>query len=328
MNRKIYASFVCVAALLLGVTIYSAKTGSIQVGGWELLQGLFSGDNEKVEVIKDLRFPRIIVALLTGAALSVSGVLLQAVMRNPLADAGVIGISSGAGVIAMLVVSIFPTLFFWMPLFSFIGGALACVLVYFFSWKSGLSPVRLILVGMAINATFTGIGQSFNYRGSYAVTSINQVTTSIFTMKTWDDVEVLAIYGLAGLILSLFLASWCNLLSLQDKTAKNLGLRVVRARLIISAAAVLLASAATAIGGVIAFVGLLVPHIARLLVGTDHKVLIPFSALSGALLLIVADTVGRTALAPVEIPASIIMTVIGGPFLIFMLRKSERIYGN
>ncbi|OMF24948.1 ABC transporter permease [Paenibacillus sp. FSL H8-0548] len=327
MIKKI-GSFIIVVILLAAAIIVSAMTGSIKVGAMELIQGLLSGTNDQVEVIKDLRFPRIIVSMLTGAALAVSGVLLQAVMKNPLADAGVIGISSGAGLVSLLVVTIFPGLFFWMPLFSFIGGAFACYLVYALSWKSGLSPLRLILVGIAINATFTGLGQSFNYRGSYAVTSVNQAISSIFTMKTWQDVNIIAIYGIIGLLLSLLLSSWCNMLSLQDKTAKNLGLRVTRARLLISVVAVLLASVATAIGGLIAFVGLLVPHIARILVGSDHKVLIPFSALGGALLILTADTLGRTVLAPTEIPASIIMTVIGGPFLIFMLRKSDRVHGN
>jgi iron complex transport system permease protein len=326
MNKKI-VSFVGVVILLLSVIIISATTGSIKVGLVELTQGLLSGTNEEVEVIKDLRLPRIIVALLTGAALAVSGVLLQAVMRNPLADAGVIGISSGAGFISLLMVTIFPAMFFWMPLFSFLGGAFACFLVYSFSWKTGLSPMRIILVGVAINATFTGLGQSFNYRGSYAVTSVNQAISSIFTMKTWSDVEILGIYGVIGLILSLFVCSWCNMLALQDKTAGNLGLSVTRARLIISIIAVLLASVATAVGGLIAFVGLLVPHIARLLIGSDHRLLIPFSALAGALLILSADTLGRTILAPTEIPASIIMTIIGGPFLVFMLRRGDRIHG-
>ncbi len=326
--NKIVLSFIGIVVLLFAATVFSITTGSIKVGGLELVQGLFTGTNKNVEVIKDLRLPRIIVALFVGASLAVSGVLLQAVMRSSLADAGVIGISSGAGFISVLFVTIFPTFFFWLPLFAFIGGALACLLVYSFSWKSGLSPIRIILVGIAINATFTGLGQSFNYRGSYAVTTVNQATTSIFTMKTWTDVQSLAIYGSIGLLLSLLLCSWCNLLSLQDKSARNLGLHVSRARLLISAVAVLLAAVSTAIGGLIAFVGLLVPHIARLLVGSDHKVLIPFSALAGALLILTADTLGRTLLAPAEIPASIIMTVIGGPFLIFLLRKSDRVYGN
>ncbi|WP_028530552.1 FecCD family ABC transporter permease [Paenibacillus sp. HW567] len=327
MNRLLW-SFAAVAGLLAAAVLWSVQSGSLQVSLPQLLRGLASGTDDNVAVIRDLRLPRIIVAMFSGAALAVSGVLLQSVMRSPLADAGVIGISSGAGFVALTMVTIFPAFFFWMPLFAFLGGAFACLLVFSLSWKSGLQPLRLILVGIAVNATFTGLGQSFNYRGSYAVTTVNMATTSIFNLKTWEDVRVLALYGTVGLILALLVSPWCNVLMLQDKTAQNLGLRVSRVRVAVSAVAVLLAATATAIGGLIAFVGLLVPHIARLLVGSDHRLLIPFTALAGALLILTADTLGRTVLAPVEIPASIIMTVIGGPFLIFLLRKGEVSHGD
>ncbi len=323
---KNVAVFITVTVLLVAVAVLSAMTGSIKVGFIELIKGLFDPANEQVQIIKDLRFPRIIVSMLTGAALAVSGALLQAVMKNPLAEPGIIGISSGAGLVSLTVVTVFPMLYFWAPLFSVLGGAIACYLVYQLSWRSGLSPLRLILVGIAVNATFTGIGQSFNYRGSYAVTSVNQAISSIFTMKIWDDVYILGLFGGIGLVLALLLGSWCNMLSFRDETARNLGLRVMRVRLIISAVAVLLASVATAIGGLILFAGLLVPHIGRLLVGSNYKLLIPFSALGGALLILTADTLGRTLLAPTEIPASIIMSVIGGPFLILMIKRSERLH--
>jgi len=139
---------------------------------------------------------------------------------------------------------------------------------------------------------------------------------------------VIVLYGVIGLIAAFALSTWCNLLALQDRTAGNLGLNVMRARVIVSFVAVLLASVATAIGGLIAFVGLLVPHISRQLIGTDHRLLIPFSAIMGGLLILIADTVGRTLLTQTEIPASVIMTIIGGPFLIFMLMRSDRVHGN
>lgn len=326
--RRTYFSFIGVVILLLGMTFYSINSGSIQVSPIELFKGLLSGAGGDVAVVRDLRLPRIIIALFAGASLSVSGVLLQAVMRNPLADPGIIGVSSGAGFMSILIVSIFPTLFFYMPLFAFLGGALAFFLVYMFSWKSGLDPLRMILVGVAINAVFTGLSQSFNYRGSYAVTSISQATTSTLAMKKWSEVDVMVTYGAIGLILALFVITLCNYLALEDKTAKNLGLRINLARFIISAIAVLLASVSTAIAGMIVFIGLIIPHIGRILVGTDHKKLIPFSALAGALLILTADTLGRTIIAPNEIPASILMAVIGGPFLILLIRKSDKLYGS
>nr|WP_255723675.1 iron ABC transporter permease [Sporosarcina sp. ACRSL] len=327
INRK-SVSFIAVVLLLGIVFVKSALTGSIQVTPFELIHGLLTGTNDDVEIIKDLRLPRILIAVFAGAALSVAGVLLQAVMRNPLADPGIIGVSAGASFMSVLVIALFPTLFFFVPLFAFIGGALAFFLVYSLSWKSGLDPLRMILIGIAVNALFTGLGQAIGFSGGGITQSMSQVTTSTLTMKKWSDVEVIAIYGSIGLLLSFFVYRWCNYLSLEDRTAKSLGVNVNLSRFVISIIAVLLASIATTIAGMFAFVGLLVPHIGRTLVGNDHKVLIPFSALAGALLILLADTLGRTLIAPNEIPASIIMAVIGGPFLIFLLRKSNRIYGH
>lgn len=320
-------SFIVVLILLPVTIVYSATTGSIEITTIELLKGLFTGANENVVIIKDLRFPRIIIALFAGATLSVSGVLLQAVMRNPLAEPGIIGISSGAGFFTMMMLVLFPTLFFYTPLFAFIGGAFAFLLVFTFSWKSGLNPLRMILIGVAINALFTGLGQILGSSGNGLLSSVS-INTSTLSMKTWNDVEIIVIYGTIGPLLAIIFFTYCNHLALKDQTLRSLGFRVNRARVIISVIAVLLASVTTAVAGMFTFVGLLIPHIGRSLVGTDHKVLIPFSALAGALLILVADTVGRIIIAPIEIPASIIMVIIGGPFLIFILRKSERIYGS
>ncbi|HZW67169.1 MAG TPA: iron ABC transporter permease [Pseudogracilibacillus sp.] len=327
MNKKVI-SFIVVLILLPIVMLYSATTGSIDVTPMELVKGLFTGSNENIEIIKDLRFPRIIISLIAGAALAVSGVLLQAVMRNPLAEPGIIGVSSGAGFFTLLVLTFYPMLYFYTPLFAFIGGALAFMLVYTFSWKSGLNPLRMILIGVAINAVFTGLSQLLQGANASSMAASVSVTQSTLTMKTWSDVNVIVLYGSIGLLIAFALYAWANHLSLSDETLHNLGFRVNRARFIISVVAVLLASIATAIAGMFTFVGLLIPHIGRSLVGSDHKLLIPFSTLAGALLILIADTIGRTVLAPIEIPASIIMAIIGGPFLIFLLRKSDRIYGH
>lgn len=324
---KKWVSFLVSLCLLIVLALYAMATGSIQVGFGELIRGLVTGDSPQVEIIYDLRFPRIFTAMLCGAALAVSGVLLQSVMRNPLADAGVIGISAGAGFASTIVTAVLPTLFFFAPLFSVIGGVLACFLVYLFSWKSGLQPLRLLLVGVAVNAVFTGFNQAFGSIGNPASPAGN-IASSTFNFQTWDNVKILVVYIGIALILSCLLATWCNTLALQDRTASNLGLNVMRARVLISLIAVLLASTATAIGGLIVFVGLLVPHIARRFVGYDHRVLIPFSAIGGALLVLLADTIGRTMMAPIEIPASVIMMIIGGPFLIFMLLREDRVHGH
>ncbi|MDD1501756.1 iron ABC transporter permease [Lysinibacillus sp. CNPSo 3705] len=320
MTKKI-VSFSIVIVLLLVSAVYAATTGSIKMGFFEFIGAVFDEGNSQMEAIRDLRFPRIIVALFAGAALSVSGVLLQSVMRNPLADAGVIGISSGAAFVQLFIISFFPALFFMTPILAFMGGAFACALVFALSWKSGLSPLKLILVGIAINAMFTGLTEAFISLGGSLNTSASSVVGSNLTMRTWKDVSTIVTYGTVGLIAAFALYSWCNLLVLQDKTAKSLGFPIARARLVIAAVAVLLSAVSVVVAGVISFVGLLVPHISRRIVGHDHKVLIPFTALAGALLILVADTIGRTIAVPLEIPASTIMAIIGGPFLIFLLRK-------
>lgn len=326
--KKAWISFITTTILLIALIIFSATTGTIQVTFFELVSGLFTGTNDDVNVIKDLRLPRIIISLFAGAALSVAGVLMQAVMRNPLAEPGIIGVSSGANFMAMMMIAIFPTLYFYTTLFAFVGGAIAFFLVYSLSWRSGLNPVRMILIGVAINAIFTSLSQTLNFRGGFANQLVQEVTTSTLAMKKWADVEIVVMYGTIGLVLAMFVYRWCNYLALEDKTMQNLGFNVNLARFIISAIAVLLAGVATATAGMFVFVGLLVPHIGRILIGTEHRRLIPFSALLGALLILLSDTLGRTIIAPNEIPASIIMSLIGGPFLIYLIRKSDRVYGN
>ena len=316
MTKKIL-SFIAIVILLFLTIVYAATTGSIQMSFMDFITGFFDATNDKMAAIKDLRLPRIIVALFAGAALSVAGVLLQAIMRNPLADAGFIGISAGAAFTKLFIVSFVPTMFFFSPIAAFIGGAFACFLVFLLSWKSGLNPLKLILVGIAINAMFSGLTEAMINFGASSSGSV----TSNLTLKTWDDVTLIVTYGTIGLVLAFILYSWCNVLVLSDKTAKSVGFNVTGARIVIAVVAVLLAASSVVVAGVISFVGILVPHIARRLVGYDHKILIPFTALLGALLILLADTLGRTMFSPMEIPASTIMAIIGGPFLIFLLRK-------
>ncbi len=325
---KIILSFSITAAALVILFLFAVNTGSLKVTPIELLKGLFVSYNENVATIFDLRFPRIFIAILGGAATAVSGVLLQAVMKNPLADPGIIGVSSGASLTAVLITAFVPALYYFTPLFAFLGGMLAFILVYSLSWKGGLSPVRIILVGVAIEAMLSGIMSAFNSGTGSNYSGVASIVNANISMKTWDDFFTLLWYVLAGLIASFFAAGACNLLSLEDKTARSLGVNVTGSRIIISIIGVLLASISTAIIGPISFLGLIVPHIARLLVGSNHKLLIPYSILLGAFTLLLADTLGRTIASPYEISASIIMAIVGGPFFIILLRRSKQKYAG
>lgn len=327
-NRKKVISFVVTLIGLIALFLFAVNTGSLKVTPLELFRGLFLEYNRDVATIFDLRFPRIFIALLGGAATAVSGVLLQAVMKNPLADPGIIGISSGASLTAVLITAFIPELYFFTPTFAFLGGMTAFLLVYGLSYKDGLSPLRIILVGVAINAMFTGLMSAFNSGTGSSYSGAASIVNANISLKTWDDFNTLLVYSLVGLFASLFVSKKCDLLALEDKTAKNLGINVTASRIVISVIAVLLASISTAIIGPISFLGLIVPHIARLLVGSNHKILIPYSILLGAFVLLLADTVGRTIAAPYEISASIIMSVVGGPFFILLLRRSKNGYGK
>ncbi|HJD23274.1 MAG TPA: iron ABC transporter permease [Firmicutes bacterium] len=327
-SRKKVFSFAITALGLLALFLAAVNTGSLKVTPLELFKGLFIAYSENVATIYDLRFPRIFIAIFGGAAIAVSGVLLQAVMKNPLADPGVIGVSSGASLTAVLITAFAPTLYFFTPLFAFLGGMTAFLLVYSLSWKGGLSPLRMILVGVAVNAMFTGLMSAFNSGTGSSYSGAASIVNANITMKTWDDFQTLLLYVVIGLLASLFVLGPCNLLALEDKTARGLGVNVTRSRIIISVIAVLLASISTAVIGPISFLGLIVPHIARLLVGSNHKVLVPYSILLGAFTLLLADTLGRTIAAPYEISASVIMSVAGGPFFILLLRRSRQGYGQ
>lgn len=321
------ASFLVIALLLLILFFAAVNIGSLKVSFRELFRGLFVEFNDDVATIYDLRFPRIIISMLAGAAIAVSGVLFQAVLKNPLADPGIIGISSGASFAAVMITAFAPTLFFFTPLFAFLGGVIAFFLVYSLSWKGGLSPLRIILVGVAVNSMFTGLSSGLNSMSGGNMSGVASIVNGNITMKTWDDVKTLVPYVIAGLILAIIFSGKCNLLSLEDKTARGLGVNVNTMRITISLVAVLLASISTAVAGAISFLGLIVPHIGRILVGSDHKALIPFSMLFGAFTFLLADTIGRTVASPYEISASIIMSVVGGPFFIILLRRSKK-YAN
>ncbi len=328
MKGKKILSFVIITLLLLGLFVVSVNSGSVKVSYSQLLRGLFIEYDDSVAIIYDLRFPRIIIAMLSGGALAVSGVLFQAVLKNPLADPGIIGISSGASFVSAVIVAYFPALFLFTPVFSFLGGMAACLIVYGLSYKNGFSPLRIILVGVAVNAVFTGLSSAFNSMGGQSYESASELLNANISMKTWEDVRLLAVYVVIGLIFAFVIAGRCNLLSLEDKTVRSLGVNVTLLRAVVSVAAVLLASITTAVAGAISFVGLIVPHMGRLLVGSEHKLLIPFSALLGAFVMLLADTAGRLIVYPYEISPAVIMSIVGGPFFIILLKRSDKTYGN
>ena len=270
----------------------------------------------------------LISAILIGAALSVGGALLQSVMRNPLADPGTIGVSAGAGTAATTILLLFPHMTTAVPIFAFGGAALACGLIYLLAWKGGVDPVRIILSGVAINSVLGGYNGFLQMLYSDNLQGVLGFMNGSLSGRSWSDVKTLAIYVIIGLFLALICIKSANALQLGDEMAKNLGINVNLSRIALSAVSAFLAAATVSVAGMIGFVGLVVPHIARMIVGSDYKIMIPTSMLLGAVVLLFADTVGRTLVPGMDIPVGTIMSMVGGPFFLYMLRKKGKISGN
>lgn len=311
------------------LSLVAIAVGSAGYSITEILRALFSGEKSTIKVIVlNLRLPRLILAVLIGASLSASGALLQSVMRNPLADPGTIGVSAGAGTAATTILLLFPQLTNSVPLFAFGGAALACFLIYSMAWKGGIDPTRIILSGVAINSVLGAYNSLLQMLHTDSLEGVLAFMNGSLSGRSWAQVKLLVIYAGIGLVLSFLCIKSANTLQLGDEMAKSLGVKVNLARVCLSAVSAFLAAATVSVAGMIGFVGLVVPHICRLLVGSDYKAMLPTSVLLGAVVLLAADTIGRTIVPGMEIPVGIVMSVTGGPFFLYMLRKKGKVSGN
>ncbi|WDV44936.1 iron ABC transporter permease [Clostridiaceae bacterium M8S5] len=322
-NNKKSVLFAGILILALSF-LCSIKFGSISCSLKSVVNIILGKDEGVLNVIlMDVRVPRAIIAIIVGANLSISGALLQAVMRNPLADPGVTGVSAGASLSAIIILLLFPTLTYLLPVVAFAGGAVACLMVYMLAWKNGIKPIRIILAGVAVNAILGGGTSLLSILHSDKIQGVLMWVNGSLAAKSWKDVYMLLPYSIIGQLLSVFCIRSANILQLGDDTATNLGKNVNRDRVIISAIAVYLAGVSVSVVGIIGFVGLVVPHISRLIIGSDYKYMLPLSILLGGSVLSIADTVARTIVAPIELPVGVIMAVLGGPFFLYLLRKGD-----
>ncbi len=285
---------------------------------WQALLG--QGESLNQTIIWDLRLPRTLAAMLAGAALGMAGALLQGMLRNGLADPFLLGISAGAGLVAIAFFSL-GIFIAWVPLAAWGGGLLTTVIVYFLARsRDGISVERLILGGVAISSMFGAIQSVLLLMAEdgRVQSALNWLIGSL-NGRGWSEVTSAGIYIIIALILGCFLARSVNLLSLGDELAVGLGLSLVRSRIFIGGIATLLAAGAVSIGGLIGFVGLIVPHGVRFLVGTDYRAVLPLSALGGALVLTIADLLSR--LGTVELPVGAITALLGSPLFLWLLYR-------
>ena len=324
-NRLVLAAL---AVLTLGAMALSLCVGSQGVALPRLLAALRTGDpaDPVRRIVLYVRLPRMGAGLCCGAAMAVAGALLQAVLNNAMASPNVIGVNAGAGFFALLAGVLLPQRA--VPGAAFAGALVTALLIYLLALRAGLARTTLVLAGLAVSGILTAGVNTMRLLFPEGVTGADGFLIGGLSGVSLTAVGSALPYLAAGGVLALFLAPELNILALGEQTAASLGLPVGRTRLASILAAALLAGAAVSFAGLISFVGLLVPHIARRLVGVDHRVLLPACALLGAIFLLVCDTAARTLFAPYELPVGILLNVIGGVFFLYLLlgRKRGRVY--
>lgn len=310
--------------ILLIIIILAIGIGSVRLSPAEVLQTLTgSGSEQWNTILWNIRIPRVLLALIIGANLAVSGALLQAVMHNPLADPGLTGVSSGAAVTVLFIMLVMPELSSLIPIAAIVGGGIAAAMVYGWAWTKtqGITPIRIILSGVAVNAVFGGVIGLLSILYSDKLPAALSWMNGSLSGKGMDAVLTILPYSAAGWIMAFLCIRQANILRLGEQAAHNLGQNINRVRFTLSFVAVFLASVSVSMVGLVGFVGLIVPHMARMMIGSDYKYSIPFSLALGAVVLIVADTIGRSMFSPLEIPAGIVMAMVGGPYFLYLMRR-------
>lgn len=284
-------------------------------------------------IILFIRLPRTLTAIIVGAGLAVAGGIFQALLRNPLADPYIIGTSSGAGLGATAAVYLIPQIaVVWLrlslvSLLAFVGAMAAVLAVYIIARAGRHAPVTtLVLAGFALGAMLSAIIHFLMLLSEVALVQVTLWLMGSVASATWQQVAVVSPIVLTGIVVAYFYATTLNAFLLGDEQAAHVGLDVERRRLFLLVLGSLITAASVSVSGLIGFVGLVVPHVIRLLFGPDHRLLLPASAFIGGLFLTLADLVARTALAPAEIPVGIVTAIVGGPFFIYLLRRKKREY--
>ncbi|SDG85425.1 iron ABC transporter permease [Microbacterium sp. 77mftsu3.1] len=312
-----------VAATLAVAVIASLALGANPLAPPAVIDALAGrGTRETSFVVWDLRVPRTVVGLIAGAALGAAGALMQAFTRNPLADPGLLGVGAGAAFAVALGVSLFglsdPGEVVWP---AFAGALLVTMAVSVIGASGPGGPVRLILAGVALGAVLSGITTAITLTDPEAFDRMRGWNAGSLLGAGLDDLGAIAPFVAAGAVLAFALAPGLNAMALGDDVARSQGVNVGRIRIGVIVAVTLLAGAATAIAGPISFVGLMIPHVVRWIVGPDQRAVLPLSLLAGPVVVLAADILGRVVIAPAEVPVGVVVAFVGAPLLIALARR-------
>lgn len=327
----LWLSGLIVSVILLG--LISTALGPAGISLSELGKVILKTDDANplfAVILLKIRLPRIILSFLVGAALAMAGVLMQALIQNPMADPYIVGTSAGASLGATLAIVLNLNITFLglstVPLFAFVGALVTVFIVYNLARRNGKVPVvQFLLAGMAVGFLLSALTSLIMVFGIKDYHKVVYWIMGSLAKGTWLEVRIIWPYLFIGGLIAVYLAKDLNLILLGEETAHNLGVNVERTKRIALITTALLTASAVSVSGVIGFVGLIIPHIVRLITGPDHRRLIIFASIFGGGFLMVSDTIARTIAAPLEIPVGIITALFGGPFFLYQLRKSRKI---
>ncbi|MFP3663806.1 iron ABC transporter permease [Priestia sp. SIMBA_032] len=320
-----------IGALLVFIIMfgYSMIFGAADISIKDVWLALSSSSvNEQISIIRDIRLPREIAAVFVGAALSVSGAIMQGMTRNPLADPGLLGLTSGANAALAVTIAFIPSVnYLGITIACFIGAAVGAILVFGIAAikRGGFSPLRIVLAGAAVSAFLYAIGEGF---GIYFKISkdVSMWTAGGIVGTSWGQLQIIVPFIVGGIFIALLLSRQLTILSLNEEVAVGLGQQTTKVKTILFVVMILLAGASVALVGNMVFIGLMIPHIVRGIVGTDYRYIIPMSAVTGAAFMLLADTLGRTVSAPYETPIAAVVSMIGLPFFLVIVRKGGKAF--
>jgi iron complex transport system permease protein len=325
MRQPVLFAFLVVGLILSA--IWSLSAGAVPISWQVIANTLFDLEGPKQEfIILKSRLPRTLLAMLTGGSLALSGAIVQALLRNPLASPKIIGINSGAALGVCLMVLVLPGISLaWLPVAAVAGGIIAALVIYLGADLRGASPVRLALVGIAVGFVFDAGVDFILVTSSDAQFSAPLIwLTGSLWARGWTHLGLVWPWLAMLAVLAMLFSYWLDLIRLGETTATGLGLRVRVARLVLLSIAVLLAALSVSVVGVLGFVGLMAPHIARTLVGGSHKAMMPCAMLVGMWLVVLADAVGRAIAPPVEVSAGVLTAMLGAPFFVYVMIRAGR----
>lgn len=320
MKNKNTLIFTISIVSLVVISFISLLFGSKILNVTDVFDVIFNYSTSKYSfIIFEYRVPRLLIAIMVGMSLAIAGAIFQGVLRNPLASTDVLGIGKGSGFFACLVITLKLNDAIPISMAAMIGGLGVGVIIYFLTKKTNFKTTSIVIMGIAMSALFDAGIQYLNISSSGNIQTILLWLTGSVWGRYWDEVYILMPYVAIFIPLAIILSNKIDILSLGDKVAINLGERINVLRVGLLLIGIILTASSVSVSGTIGFVGLIAPHIAKSLVGYKHRLVIPLSGLVGAILLVVADIIGRTIIAPTEIPVGIVTAIIGAPYFLYLL---------